>query len=101
MEEVSRMTIKVNIRLIVGGGQLKWPLHYCLDSSLGSSLWIPGNFPSVRFLITSIKAPTINATLSLIFLSVLFETDLPVSSILFREEGESSRRVGREKEEMK
>ena len=42
------------------------PLPYCLESQLGASLWIPGNFPSTRFLSNPIMAPSIMMSLSLL-----------------------------------
>ena len=41
---------KVVIKLIIGEGLFRHPLHYCLGSYLESFLWIPENFPSAMFL---------------------------------------------------
>lgn len=70
-DEGSMMTIKVVINPITGEGQFRHPFCYCLGSQLGSSLWIPGNFSSARFLASPIMAPSIKISLSLLSLFAL------------------------------
>ena len=59
LDEGSMVILKIFISLTIGQGQFRPPLLYCLASYLGSSLRIPGNFSRIRFLASSIMAPSI------------------------------------------
>ena len=78
LDEVSMMTIKVVINLIIGEVQFRYHLLYCLGYELGSSSWISGNYPNVRFLARTIIAPSIKTS----FLALPL-CSFPISVILF------------------
>lgn len=62
------ITAEVVVSVLTREQQLRHPLHYCLDSLLGSFSWIRRNFRKGRFLPIPIMVSSIKILLSLLSL---------------------------------